>query len=378
VTGADPNATLSNPLRRSNHFARNRERLRKNASAYAHIGARPWDRSLQEASNGQDKPISPASIWKHISYVSCCLQFDRGIVCETIVELDKSNLPREWSQFVMTASGTATWGPRIPAEALLAFGGHLELAPFVQQILDQILPEESRDFWKYRRAAQSLLGGQELFDVVLPALARDFCGYVSSNSDPRTKRIALDGMLGFTLDSPADDKLLQNVNNGLETAVKLLAAYFSAETQDVVVVNREKSESTQICWTSPESPFPVAVGIKERTLVVTGSRERLLQSFDVQIPTRRPTRLAEHSSRYFPNANQLAWFDLAQTRKLLKSNGSEIAGLLGQSSDDDRQRLESRFEQIAPTLELFDSLFVAGRIQYDHIHITYGGGLDSK
>jgi hypothetical protein len=374
----DAPPVLGSSLRRSNAFARNRERLKRNAAAYVHIGARPWDRGLQELSESTKSRVSPASVWKHVSVVSASLQFDNGIVCDTVVELDKSNLPSEWSQVVSTGSGPATWNQRVPAEAILAFGGHVELVPFARLLLNQILPGEQNDFAKCRREAQELLGGRDLVEGLLPALTRNFCGYVAPVTDAQTKQVTLDGMIDFTVDSPADAQFLQEVGNrGLEAAVKLLAAYFSAGAQDIVVVDRERTATAQFCSTDSSS-FPIALGMSGQNLVIGGSRERVRRWFDTQASDDNQSRLADHSRRYFSNANQLIWFDVAQTRKLLYAHQSEVAKLFANASEDDKKRFASNVEQLTPTLELVDSLFLAGRIEYDHVRFTFGGGLDTK
>ncbi len=378
ATAASPQTTNSDSLRLSNRFLQNRERLKKTAAAYIHIDARQWDQVLEESSRGMDESINPAAIWKHISSVSGCLQFDRGVVCDALIEMDKSNLPATWPQFVTTASSAPSWKGRIPAEAMLAVSGHLELAPFISLTLKQIRAADLAELSKIRRMAQSLLGGQELFDVVLPALARDFCGFVVTRPDHRTNRVVLDGMLSTTLDSSRDTKILQDVGRGLETTLNLMAAYFSVECQDVVTVNGEQKDSTQLRWLSETAPFPVAYGMKERSLVVAGSQECLRQSLETQTADNSLTRLTDHSRRYFPDANQLLWIDTARARVMLERNGADIANFFALGSPEEAKRWLNRFEQAGSVLQLVDSLFFVGRVDSDYVRITFGGGLDGK
>jgi len=378
TTGVDARSTAAGSLRQSPLFSQNRQRFKTDGAAYLHVNARPWDRGLEEASRDEHELINPAAVWKHVSAVSGCLQFDRGVVCEAIVELDTTRLPGGWSQFVATAATDPSWSRRVPPEAILAISGHLELTPVIRHLLSQVAPGDQTELVRNRRIVQSLLGGQELFDVVLPTLARNFCGCLVTRKDDQTKRVVLDGSLGFSLNTLNNSKFSQDTVHGLETALNLLAAYFSAEGPNIVTVQREQTGSALLRWLSESAPFPIAFGLKGQNLVVAGSQERLRKSLDSLDRPGPQTRLADYAKRYFPQANQLIWFDTAQTRQLLERSGPDIAHLFSHGSEDESSRLANRFEQVRPVLGLIDSLFIAGQVESDHIRVVFGGGLDDK
>lgn len=374
ITATTQNSTIHGTLRQSSLFKQNRQRLKPDSAAYLYVNARPWDRGLEEASRNDHDPINPAAIWKHVSAVSAALQLDRGVVCESIVELDTSRLPAGWSQFVATAAVEPAWNRRIPADALLAVSGHLEIAPLIRHLLNQVAAKDQAELAKNRRIAQSLLGGHELLDAVLPTLAHDFCAYITTRTDEQSNRVVLDAAVRIAGNSAADAKLLADLSDGLAAGQKLLAAFFSAEGPKVVTVLRKQVDSGHLSWLSEAAPFPVASGMRDQILVVAGSLERLNQTLDAGSSS---PRLKDVSQRYFPHANQLIWLDTAQTRQMLERNGADIAQFFARESEESA-RLQSRFEQVRPMLGLIDSAFVAGQIQSDHVRVTFGGALDAK
>lgn len=380
ATGREPPTVLATSLRRSAFFQRSRDRLKKTgAVAFLHIGARPWDRGVQEVSAGTDLSIDPAAVWKHVTSVSACVRFDQGLVCETVIDLDRSTMPSEWSKLVATVPGEPAWNRRVPAEALLAVGGHLELAPIIRFGLKQIDPRQRPiEVAQNQADDQCRLIRKELFEAVLPGLARNFCGFVVPREDPQEKRVTLDGLLGFTLKTANDEQVVKDFNQGFECALTSFAEQFSSKVRDKISVNHEATNDFQSYWLSGPAPIPLAFGLKGKELHVTGSRERLLRSFEMAKANENPTRLAEHSRRYFPDAEQLVWFDAVQIRRLLKTKGCDVVKLLSQGSEEEAERLESRYEQFRPVLELLDSFFVAGQLQSDYIRLTFGGGLDAK
>ncbi len=378
LTSDTPRSSVNDTLRQSPLFAQNRQRLKADSVAYVHVNARPWDHGLEESSRGTNDPIDMAAIWKHVTVVSACLRIDRGIVCDAVVELDTARLPHGWSQFVATASSKPSWIRRVPAEALLAIEGRAELAPLIRHMLNQVPSNDRAELAKNRRIAQSIFGGQDVLDSILPTLAREFGGFVTTRTDDRTNKVTLDGALGFTLDSLGDAGMLLDLDHGLDSGLSLLAAYLSAEGKNVVTIRREQNESTRLRSMSETAPFPVGYGFKGTSLVVAGSRGRLRQTLDSLDEASSHPRLAEHSSRFFSGTNQLIWFDVARTREVLEQNGPDLDQLFAHGSADETSNLVKRFEQFRQHLGLVDALFVAGHIASDHVRVVFGGGLDSN
>ena len=374
VAATSTNDVTPNPvetsLRRSDSFVENRNQLKENSAAYVHINARPWDRILAECPYDVKDPIRPADVWKYVSTVSSALRFDRGIVCDSIIELDESKLASEWTQFVTTASNTPTWNGPVSSDAFFAFSAHLEIAPVLQAILNQVRTEDLVEFGRLRRIAKSLFGGNDLIDVVLPAIARNASGFLLARMDDVAHRFAFDGMIRVSL-SPAEHRTFRlDVDRGIETGLSLLAAYFSAEQSEVVTLEREQSDSVQYLWLSESAPFPVAVGIKDQTIAIGRSKEVLQRSLDSHDTDNSNTRLTQDSGRYFPDANQVIWIDVIKVRNLIEKHGASIAKLLEPGSTE--------FDHIRPALQLLDSAFAAVRVESNRIRVTLGGGLEGN
>ncbi len=378
LTSETSQSLATDSLPASPRFIQNRRRLKTDGAAYLHINARPWDRGLEEASQSPSDPINIAEVWKRVNSVSACLRLDQGIVCDAIVDLETSRLPVEWTKLVATAAGSSSWVHRIPAESLLAISGRIELAPVLRHVFNQIPAKDQAELMKIRRIVQSQFGGKDLLDTILPALTRDFGGFVTTRTDQQTNKVTLDGALGFSLGSSSDQEMLTDIDHGLDSGLSLLAAYHSVEGEQIVTVQREQAEATQLHSLSIAAPFPIAYGIKGSHLVIAGSKNRLKQTLDSLDQPVNSSRLSDHKGRFFPDANQLIWLDMARLRQTLEQSGPDIAQIFAPNSANEASRLAQRFEHVRPYLQLVDSLFIAGRIESDHVRITFGGGLDTN
>ena len=112
--------------------------------------------------------------------------------------------------------------------------------------------------------------------------------------------------------------------------------------------------------------------------MIAGSKEQLKQAFQSLDQPVDPSRLTDHKGRFFSDANQLIWLDMACIRQTLEKSGPDIAQIFAPNSANEASRLAQRFEHARHYLQLVDSLFIAGRIESDHLRITFGGGLDTK
>ena len=378
IARSAPNAIRTNSSPGSSTVTQNLQKLNNDAMARAFINARPWDRGLEEVPRNANDPIDPAAVWRYVRSVSASLQLDQGVVCEAAIELETSRLPDGWSDFVSVASGDSSWIRRVPADALLATGSRFDIRPVVQHILNLMPTHDRNELAKVRRLAQSLFGGNDLLDTVLPSLARDVGGYLTTRTDGRTHKVTLDGAVGFSIDSPGDARLLADVDHGLDTGLSLLAGYLSFETPSLVTVLREQNGTTSLRSLSDAVPFPIAYGIQGSHLVLAGSRERLVQSLETLDQPLANSRLEEHSRRLFPGTNQLIWFDAARTRDVVQQHGSDLAGLFARGSANEAAQLLEKLDRFRQHLGVTDSIFIAGRMGADNIRIVFGGGLDSR
>ena len=366
------------PIHRSPQFARNRQRLCADGVAYIHVNARPWDRILAEAAQRDRESLAVAEIWQQIGAVSGSLALDRGAVCEAVFELETTKFPSGWSELVAATKKSPSWASQIPAESLFVVYGRLELATLIRHLLNQIPAADRRELEKLRRIAQSLLSGQDPFYEVLPSLLHDFGGFVVMRRDDHTKNLMLDGVLGVTADSPAELKMFMALHQGLETGLSLLAAYFSAEGPELVTVRREDHGLASVRSLSATAPVPLAYGLKGPHLIAAGSRERLLQTLNSLDNDNAYPRLKVHADRYFAAASQLVWLDVANVRSLLNNQHADVARLFAHGSVDEANRLDKRLVQMQSALQMIDSLFIASRIESDHVHVVFGAGLDAE
>ena len=378
LTSAVPQGTaLPDSLAHSTSFIRNRGRLNNNAVAFVHINARPWDRGLEEGTQGANDPIQLAKIWKNVNSVSAGLRIDRGIVCESVIELNPERLGSEWSRFASTAASPSTWISRIPDDALVAVAGRLEIVPAIRYLLNQMPAHDRTNLAKIRRVVQSLTGGHDLLEKIIPDLARDFGGFITPRVSAGPQQAMLDGAIGFTSHGPDHATLLANIDRGLDSGLSLLAAYLSAEAPLPLTVQRDQTDGMRLRSLSGNAFFPLAYGLQENNLVLAGSRTRLIQTLESSPSPFRNQRLSNASERFFAGMNQLIWFDAVRTRKLVEERGPELAQLFSHGSAEEAEQLSKRFEQVRPYLGLFDAAFLSASVEADQIRIVIGGSLDS-
>lgn len=357
-------------------FVVNRNRLHAKHAAYLHINARAWDQILEGTSPAEAKAgaENTVSIWKHVDSIGMALRFDDGVVIDSSIQLTANNPPRGWSKVVTTAAATTDYQGLIPPDAMVAMSSHLEVKSFLPLIVNQFQSGNTTEFTKIRRVAKSLFGGQDLFDNVLPALARNCFGYAFIRPNERSKQLVVDGMIRAKLETDQNSNLLIDISQGLETTLTMMGAYFSSTSDETTLVKHEHTGAGQLHWLTETAAYPFGFGVHDQTLIVAGSEKILRQSLTPKPSDSHGSRLAEHSRRYFPTANQLFWFDTAEARRLSGLYGADFANLFDVLSTNETKG----FALIEPWLKVVDSLFIAGRIEPDHVRVTFGGGLDSK
>lgn len=362
----------------SPNFLINRGRLTNDHAAYLHINARAWDQILTgpvpQSGDANSSPQNTFGFWKHIDSIGMSLRIDDGLIVDSSIQLNPSNLPSSWTKVVTTAATAPEQYTLVPSDALIAMSSRLEIKSFLPLIVSQLQSGDQPGFAKIRRVAKSMFGGQDLFDDVLPAIARHSSGYAVVRTNDNSKQLLLDGMLRAKIERGPNSNLLFDISQGLETTLTLLGAYFSSTSDETTLVKHEHTGSSQLHWLTQSAPYPIGFGIQDRTLIVSGSEATLRRSFDPKAPETPGGRLAEHSRRYFASANQLFWFDTSEARRLSKQHGASFEKLFDVLSTSDTKG----FAIVEPWLKVVDSLFVAGRIESDHVRITFGGGLDAK
>lgn len=378
TAGAD-GAAASGSLKsmpQSVKYSEARNRLKDDAFAYVHINARAWDHGIEESSRGDKDLENLSAIWKGVDWVSASLHLDQGIVFEAVVNLDAEQLPPHWTQFVTQPVAESSWLQQVPPESLLAFAGGFDLAPLVRFAFSQIPPGERAEIALMCRVTQSLFGGYDLLETIIPALGRDFGGFVTIRTNSTSGKTTLDGAVGFSLGSLAEEPLLSGLDQGLEAGLRLLAAYHSAQGTSIVTVKREEKDAVRVRTLAGEAPFPIAYGLKQDKLVVAGSSDQLQTSLETLGQPQSVGRLHDHARRFFPGSHQLIWLDCVRTREVLEKSGPELASSLTFEAAEEAARLKRRFEKVRPLLSVVDSLFLAGKLEPDRISLIFGGGFD--
>ena len=357
----------------TNPFLKCRERLNVQNGLFVHINERPWDSAIDESVKDLGLPIHFATIWNQIGSVSSCLRIEQDLVCDSMIELDKSRLSSEWPKIVATSADESVLSQFIPPNAFLVVQGKLELAPLIRFIEAQLPPTELAKMRRFRRSVQSLLGGYDLFDAVLPPLAKKFCGFLTADAGPQNSNSMIDGILECHFAPTQDPQIVSDVGRCSDTCLNVRAASVSADHPRVVTVHREVSDTIQLEWLSEPVAFPSAFGIKNRRIVIAGSEDSLRRTFELPTDQKTSGHRSQDLGQRFRGTQQFVWLDTIQVCRLLKLHGPEIVNFLSSEMSLDSGRVANSIDDLAAKLELIDSLFIGCHVDADRIRLTLCG-----
>ncbi len=384
----EPTVATNRPLRESPLYRTARARLRDDSIAFLHVNARAWDKALGEGARNDPGAIPVLKVWQHVSALAGSLRFDEGVALDVVAELDRERLPSGWTRFVQSSQAATGWSDRIPSDALLSIAGRIDVRPLIQMWL-AVMPEaKSDDFARGRRMLRSLLAGRDLFDDVLPAVLSDVTIHASAQKDVAVGSAPFE-LLGVLAWKPAAEeassaehsRLASSLDNALQFGLNFVAGYLAHERPESnVIVGSTTTGETTIRWLKGLSPWEPAYAIAAHRLIVSSSRASLTRGLAEATPNSakagRASRLAGHEQRFFPAMTQLVWFDSVRTREALGRHSDWIATTLAQRSPESKSKIASRLANLGEVFQLFDSAFLAGRLNDDHVRVVFGGALD--
>ncbi len=382
-------------LRESPAYRAARARLSENGVAFVHVNSRAWDKALREgAKNGNEAAVILA-VWRCVSALTGSLRFDEGLSLDVVAELDRTQLPSGWTEFVRStevstkqATPDSRWSERIPAAALLAVSGGVDVRPLIRMWLAVDSGVKSNDFVRTRRVLKSLLGGRDLIEEVLPALLSDLTIHASAPEQvaDRAAPFELLGQFSWmsknsaTASNSDEPKLATSLDNALSFGLNFLGAHFSSEHPEFPIVVRSTGDgSTMRRWLEGLPLGEPGYGIVADRLFVASSKAELLRVRSSSDPLPKQAgsiRLNDHARRFFATATQLVWFDSSQTRAALTTHSDWIATTLAGRSEKSKPGIQTRLSRFSEVLQLFDAAFFAGSLHDDHLRVTLGVALD--
>ncbi len=382
-------------LRESPAYRVARARRPENGVAFVHVNSRAWDKTLREGAKNDNEAAVVLGVWRCVSALAGSLRFDEGLALDVVAELDRTQLPSGWTEFVRStevstpqASADSRWSERIPAAALLAVSGGVDVRPLITTWLAVDPGVKSKDFVRTRRVLRSLLGGRDLIEDVLPALLSDITVHASAPEQvaDRAAPFELLGQFSWmpkttaTASNDDEPKLAVSLDNALSFGLNFLGAHLSGEHPESQIVVRSKGDGTTMRrWLEGLPVWEPGYGVVADRLFVASSKTELLRvsSMPASPPKQAgSTRLNDHARRFFTAATQLVWFDSNQTRAALAKHSDWIATALAGRSEKSKPSIQTRLSRFSEVLQLFDAAFLAGSLHDDHLRVSLGVALD--
>ena len=382
-------------LRESPAYRAARARRPENGVAFVHVNSRAWDKTLREGAKNDNEAAVVLGVWRCVSALAGSLRFDEGLALDVVAELDRTQLPSGWTEFVRSTEvstpqtlADSRWSERIPAAALLAVSGGADVRPLITTWLAVDPGVKSNDFVRTRRVLKSLLGGRDLIEDVLPALLSDITVHVSAPEQiaDRAAPFELLGQFSWmpknfaTASNDDEPKLAVSLDNALSFGLNFWGVHLSCEHPKSDIVVRSNGDGTTMRrWLEGLPVWEPGYGVVADRLFVASSKTELLRvSLMPASPPKQAgsTRLNDHARRFFTAATQLVWFDSNQTRAALAKHSDWIATALAGRSEKSKPSIQTRLSRFSEVLQLFDAAFLAGSLHDDHLRVSLGVALD--
>ena len=382
-------------LRESPAYRAARARRPENGVAFVHVNSRAWDKTLREGAKNDNEAAVVLGVWRCVSALAGSLRFDEGFALDVVAELDRTQLPSGWTEFVRSTEvstpqtlADSRWSERIPAAALLAVSGGADVRPLITTWLAVDPGVKSNDFVRTRRVLKSLLGGRDLIEDVLPALLSDITVHASAPEQvaDRAAPFELLGQFSWmpknfaTASNDDEPKLAVSLDNALSFGLNFWGVHLSCEHPKSDIVVRSNGDGTTMRrWLEGLPVWEPGYGVVADRLFVASSKTELLRvSLMPASPPKQAgsTRLNDHARRFFTAATQLVWFDSNQTRAALAKHSDWIATALAGRSEKSKPSIQTRLSRFSEVLQLFDAAFLAGSLHDDHLRVSLGVALD--
>lgn len=352
-------------------YRTNRARLPKEAAAFAFINARAWDKAVETVTQK-----SPDAAWvrnaiQSVSAIGITLRLDNEFVVDGVADVSPESRSSDWQRFVKATQGGGNWDSRIPADAVAAISGRMNMRPLIQTWLTKI--PQTQDFLRGRKALSSACLGQDVFLDVLPALLQDWTltATAESSADAPAELRAT-----FSMQGQSHDPTRQHgIDNALHFAMNLAAVHFSyqgSESASPVIANAELTDAGLVRSLSGLSTWNPAYVLGRDSLQLATNRTALTSSSS----NLDSSRLTITARRYFSSASQLVWIDAAKLRDLLSKQKERLADMAAPSSEESRDRVRMQLTKVTEAIKLFDAAFVAASFDNDHVKLIFGASLD--
>lgn len=209
-------------------------RLAPNAVVKAFVQPRRWDTLLAA---GLDPSVKDESerrrllldTWQAAEYWVASIEVADRIALESYLHLAPERTPADWRELVGHCTGSAQFLEHVPADALVAIAGRVDIARWLQSALARGSDPRPVDLRELRRLIQALFLGWDPVDRIVAGLGPDWGAYLAAaESDSKS----LDWVLGVSLVPPDATSPVPSVaeilEGGIRAGLTIVAAIYNA------------------------------------------------------------------------------------------------------------------------------------------------------
>jgi hypothetical protein len=307
------------------------------------------------------------------------LRIEAGPVAEAVVQLKGEEIPPRFARLVPSTDGTPEFLEKVPRRAVAFIAGRSRPDWIVELLVKRFFADDRERWDNIRQSGRGLLLGLDPLDDVLPALGENWGAYVAPAKRPEKGLLPVDGLVALELpEEPAGEK--SSTREAIENAANTYMSLLAVMTNDSgpakpAVVRTEASDGHALKWIENYGSFELSAGFTETHFILATSPD-LIREYHSSSNEERLISAPEFENlrtRYFPDHNQVLFVNVAGVRRLISEHGEKFVehGVRTQRvpADKARQQLDS-FERV---LQLFDTAFLAARVENGRVRITGGG-----
>lgn len=347
--------------------------------ARVYLNFRAWDDEIRRQPAPDERFLA---VWRQCESLVAGLNVEEGPVLESVLHFRGEGLPKTWLKSLGRLAGPPKFLQRVPRRALAAFAGRHDFGGLAAVLLAEQSELQQKQLESFRQVSRGMLLGLDLFDDVLPWLEPNWGAYLVPRSDLAAGALPVEGVLAFEL--PADpppeavdvpSRLRDGLDNGLKTALNLLAAWYNLQSPDeTAVLTSESTETGTIWWLENWGVYQPAYGFTQDYLVLASS-PALIREFAATGHRDNLESLPafqRNASVWFPRASQVLFLNMAVARSYLRSRWDVLLDQATAAHAAPRDVIERRMRRVDALLSLADSVFVAAEIDRKHLRLVLG------
>lgn len=287
--------------------------------------ARPWVKVWQDAAQSDAGAVLLRRFWPAIEALTLELHAEEGLHLAGRLFLNPDRTDDLWKAWSAATPSPHDFLAAVPKEAVLAAAGGVHLKP-LWKFLRDLAPERDRESWeKGRRIARGFLGGRDLIDDVLPALASDMGLYLVPAAE-RDSLFPYDGVAVFRF--PNDEKsagLHLALDQAFSAGMALLSIQSAEQHPDreAPVVRSDVAEGKIVRWLDTSLPVRVAYQLTPTELTVSRSVKSLRRHLAAQSSPSASTAFSVAQDKWFPECGPFVYVAARKLREEKNTGGVE-------------------------------------------------------